>query len=132
MAIDTIEKSIVFRLTGYDGLNALVGTRVFPGLLPQGTVKPAVYYDENKVERLSTDDGDGTYRSAEFAITVVADSYSSVKAVSTQVENALARWTQATPVEIIETLVSSDGVMPVEETSEWIAVTTVQIQYFVP
>lgn len=130
MAVDTIEKAMVARLTGYTGLSALIGTRVYPGYLPQGVAKPAAYYEEEGTERLSTDDGDGKYRESDFRITTVADSYASAKAVSKQVEDALARWTQTTPIEVIETMVSSDGTMPVEETLEWIAVTKIKIQYF--
>ena len=132
MAVDSIDKAIVARLTSYAGLAALIGARVYPGYLPQGSVKPSVYYEEEATGRISTDDGDGEYRESEYLITAVADSYGSAKAVSAQIEAALARWTQSTPVEVTETLVSCDGTMPVEETKEWISVITVKIFYFAP
>lgn len=132
MSVDTIEEALFSRLTGLAGLSALIGSRVYPCLLPQGTEKPACYYEIDQTRRESTDQADENYRITDLTVTVVADSYRSAKAVTEQVELALARWTQSMPVEVIETLVTHKGIMAVEDTSEFIAVTDVNIQYFIP
>jgi hypothetical protein len=132
VSVDTIEEALYSRLTGFSGLSSLISTRVYPCLLPQGTEKPACYYEIDETRRESTDAADDTYRITDLTVTVVADSYRSAKAVTDQVELALARWTQSTPVEVIETLVTHKGIMAVQDTNEFIAVTEVNIQYFIP
>jgi hypothetical protein len=132
VSVDTIEEALFSRLTGFAGLSALIGSRVYPCLLPQGTEKPACYYEIDETRRESTDQADDNYRITDLTVTAVADSYRSAKAVTEQVELALARWTQSSPVEVIETLVMHKGIMAVEDTSEFIAVTDVNIQYFIP
>ena len=40
----TLEEGLYSRLTGYAGLSALIGTRLYPEVLPEGVTLPAVTY----------------------------------------------------------------------------------------
>ncbi len=131
MSVDTIEKAIRAKLVAHSGLSALVGARVYPGYIPQGTAKPAVYYDKDEVRKVPVCNENSNYREGSFTITAVADSYSTAESVSAQIEAALEQWTQETPVVVSETITNGDGIMYVEETEEWIGVTLVDIQFFI-
>lgn len=129
--VDTIEKAIRAKLVAHSGLSALIGSRVYPGYIPQGTVKPAVYYDKDEVRKIPVCDENSNYREGSFTITAVADSYTSAESVSAQIESALEQWTQDTPIVVNETITNNDGIMYVEATEEWLGVTLVDIQFFI-
>jgi len=92
MSITEPSAALRARLVAYTGLTALIATRVFPQALPQGTLKPCLYYEQADTETLpamGTDDG---LESSYFEITVVADSYASMVATRRQVRKAVQRW----------------------------------------
>lgn len=132
MAIDTISKALYSRLTSHAGLGALVGIRVFPGYIPQGTAKPTCYYDETNTDRHTSDNTGSKFRVATFHIVSVADSYTITDAVKAQVIEALEGWTQSTPLTVIESIARSLGISWVEESQEFVGITEVNMQYFVP
>lgn len=118
MAIDTIEKALYSRLTNFAGLSALISDRVYPGALPQNCDKPAVYYEEYSGGYLQTNSGDMDLRPSSFRVYSVADTYSEMKAVSKQVELALERWNQSTPVPVHDSLIESTDDFYVDDMDE--------------
>lgn len=95
----TIYEAIYARLTGFAGLAALVGDRVYPNTMPQDTTKPAVAY------RLVTDDtpqpqqlvGEPDLIRARFQFDSYAKKYDDANAVRLQIRRALKRWEQTGP-----------------------------------
>jgi len=90
------EQALQSRLTSYSGLSALVGTRVYPVIAPQGATRPFVTY-----QRISGDRMDGMTQAHGIAEPVIqidcwGNTYTSVKAVAAQVRAALLRtaWTE--------------------------------------
>lgn len=118
MAVDTIEKAIYSRLTGYAGLAALISDRVYPGYLPQNCTKPAVYYEEYSGRYLQTNSGNLNLRDTSFRVYSVADTYSEMKAVSKQVEAALERWNQSSPVVVVDCFIESTSDFYVDDMEE--------------
>lgn len=47
----SLEASLFTFLTGAAGVTALVGTRVFPGVIPQGAAQPAIVYAKRSRNR---------------------------------------------------------------------------------
>lgn len=88
-------ETILFtKLSGTAALTALVGTRIYPLIIPQGATYPAVTY-----QRISTmaregcmSEDDGLAR-ARIQVTAWAETFTSAKAVIDQVRQALQRWT---------------------------------------
>lgn len=129
MAVDTIEKAIFDRLTNHVGLSALISNRVYPGVLPQNCTKPAVYYEEYNGERIQHNSGNCDMRPSSFRVYSVADSYSDMKDVSKQVEVALERWSQASPVKVHDSFINGTDDLYVDETNEHLSEVDVTIYY---
>jgi hypothetical protein len=92
MSITEPSAALRARLVAYTGLSALIATRAFPQALPQGTIKPCLYYEQTDTETLSAMGTDAGIEASYFEITVVADSYSSMNATRRQVRKAVQRW----------------------------------------
>lgn len=91
-----IESTIYSRLSGFAGLTALVGTRIYPMILPQGATYPAVTY-----QRIATaprdscmSEDDGIVR-ANIQVTAWSETFTNAKAIVDQVRAALQRYTVA-------------------------------------
>lgn len=80
------------RLTGYAGLSALVGTRVYLGHLPQNVTLPAVSYSAVGEERTHAWGADSDVIALRVQVDCWATTAASVRAVSDQVIAALSRW----------------------------------------
>lgn len=78
------------RLTTYTGMSALVGTRVFPLLMPQNVTLPAITY-----QRISgtAQHGSSNIREARYQINIWGATYASVQGIATVVRAALEEWT---------------------------------------
>lgn len=87
-----IEEALFTRLSGFGGLTALVGTRVFPLKLPPGTALPAVSFQLVDAQRDRLGGQDGSDRETRFQFDSWAGTYESAKAVAAQVVAALDRW----------------------------------------
>jgi hypothetical protein len=89
-----MEDALFTRLSGYVGLTALINTRIYPMILPQGVTYPALAY-----QRISTYPRTGCFgvddglARATVQLTTWGDTFASVKAVANQVRQALQRWT---------------------------------------
>lgn len=87
-----IEETLFTRLSTFAGLTALVGTRIYPLIMPQGVVHPAVTYQRISSTRESCMvDDDGIVRSR-FQVSVWANTFASARAIIDQVRQALQRW----------------------------------------
>ena len=105
-----LEAVIFTRLSTYAGLIALTSTRIYPIILPQNPILPAVTYQRT----------DGPRESALGAVMGLAHpgiqidswgkTYASAKAVATQTRAALQRWSsEATDPVVLDCLLESDG-----------------------
>ena len=88
----TASNAVYARLSGFAGLAALVGTRIYPGRVPQDAVLPFVSYvriDEDGEEAMGDDaDHDETL----FEVASIGASYDSAESVHEQVRGALRRF----------------------------------------
>lgn len=124
-----IGATLTARLKGFAGLSALIGERVFPGFLPQGTPKPAVYYEQvgfGAVSAMGTDSG---IEETEWNIQVIADSYASMKAVQAQAKAALQRWKQDSGFRVLDTFILDEYDGYVDETEEHLGTIEINIQH---
>ena len=87
-----IEETIFTRLSTFAGLAALVSTRIYPVIMPQGAVKPAITYQLISSTRESCMVKDDGIVRARFQITAWGETFTGVKAVIEQVRQALQRW----------------------------------------
>jgi len=89
-----IESVIYSRLSGYAGLTALVGTRIYPNFVPQNTAAPCVSFQlVASVEPQAMGAGTGVIRSRfQFSVFVAKDNLLSGKNVMAQVKAALKRY----------------------------------------
>lgn len=85
-----IEAAVYSILTADSTLAALVGTRVYPNVVPQDVALPAVAYQRISTSRVySHSPGVSQLARPRFQFTSVANSYSDVKAVANAVRGAL-------------------------------------------
>jgi len=104
-----LETVIVTRLEAYESLSALVGTRIYPLILPQSPTLPAVTYQRTDGPRDHCMDADSNVASPRFAFDSWASTYAGAKAVATQVREALQRWADAdTDPVVLDSLIESD------------------------
>jgi len=83
------------QLTGYAGLAALVGGRVYRVHLPQDPTLPAVTYQRIDTPREYSHDGESFLVHPRFQISCWAGTQSGGEAVANQVRAALAGWPDA-------------------------------------
>ena len=98
----SIETALYTQLSGYAGLTDLVSTRIYPLILPQDCSLPAVTYfrvSGPRIHAMGSDTGNAMPR---FQISCWASTYSSVKAVATQVRAALSRLQDTVDSVVIE------------------------------
>lgn len=83
-----IESALFAYLSSYVGLSALVGTRVYPLVLPQTPTMPAIAY--NRVSSVVERDLSGAARTrVRMQLTCFGTTYGSAKQVARQVREAL-------------------------------------------
>lgn len=87
-----LEQAVYSRLTGHAGLAALVGSRVYPLVLPQRPTLPAVTYQRVEALRQSAMGVDTGLASARVQVDSWATTYAGSKGVAAQVRAALQRW----------------------------------------
>jgi hypothetical protein len=85
----TAEEALVARLKSTPGVTALVGTRIFPMEAPQGAVTPWIVYQRVSTNTFSVLRGRSSLDDPRLQYTVWADTYSSARAVATQVRLSL-------------------------------------------
>ena len=84
------EKAIYALLSAGAGVTALVGTRIFPGQMPQATVLPGLVIEHISGQELTTIDANSAFglMQARIQVTAVCKTYPEVKAVIEQVRLA--------------------------------------------
>jgi len=88
-----IPSEVLFsRLSGYAGLSALIGSRIYPDQLPQRPVLPASTYKIRDEEWLHTGGIDSTLIAVVLQIRSFGRTYSEAEGVGLQVLAALQRW----------------------------------------
>jgi hypothetical protein len=91
-----VESLIYNRLSTFAGLSALVNTRVYPLILPQGVTYPAVTYQRTGSEpRESCMLSDSGFAYGLFRVIAWDNTYAGARAVAKQVRLALQRWQTA-------------------------------------
>lgn len=84
-----IESTLFDLLTDNAGVAALVGTRVWPSVLPQNPTLPAIVYQEARTSTRVMAGGDTKGRESRFLLSAWATGYSSAKGVKAAVVAAL-------------------------------------------
>ena len=103
----SLEAELVAQMKAHAGLAALVGTRVYPGLLPPQPTYPAVTYaivSDVPEHAMGTDPGAKTAR---VSVTVWSLSYKAAKDCADQVVAALSRYRHASAPTIWDTLMDN-------------------------
>lgn len=85
----SVESDIYSALTGYAGLSALVSTRVYPQVIPDGATLPAVAYQRVGTEPVQTLHGTVPAARARFSFSAWAATYADALSVIAQVRAAL-------------------------------------------
>ena len=86
----SIEEGIVYYLTHFSGLTALISTRTYPLKLPQGCTLPALTYQRISTPReLTHDQQAGGLAMPRFQFTAYGTKFADAKAVINQVRAAL-------------------------------------------
>jgi hypothetical protein len=71
------------------GVSALIGTRIYPMLLPQNATKPAVVYSQVSGVRVTTHDKAKNFTDQVYQLQCIADDPKSVKNLSEKVRQAM-------------------------------------------
>lgn len=85
----TVESALYTLLTSDSGVTALVGTRIYPLLVPDGTALPAVAYQQISMIPRKTHSGPNALRHERYQLTVHASGYDSGRAVQRALRDCL-------------------------------------------
>ena len=88
----SIEEALYTRLSTHAGLSALVGTRIYPSVMPQGVILPAVTYRQISGARVHAMGSDAGLARPRFQLSCWSTTYSQAKDVAAQLRAALQRW----------------------------------------
>lgn len=91
--MSVIAEALKSQLAGHVGLSALIGTRVYPGQLPQKPTLPAVSYFTLANDRLYRHGGPSGDAEPVFQIDIWADTYALARSVAEQVRLAMNAFT---------------------------------------
>ena len=98
-------------------------------MLPQGTAKPAAYYEQYSVETNSSMSSDEGMEATFWHITIIADSFSSLKAVEAQMKKALVRWRQSIGFVVQDSFLEDVDNGYVDETKEHLSTLAIKIHH---
>lgn len=87
-----IESALRSRLATFSGLTALVGTRIYPLIMPQDAAFPAVTYQKISGPRVHAKEGPLGEAYPRFQVSVWAKEFGDSRRVSEQVRLALDGW----------------------------------------
>lgn len=104
----TIESVLYSRLTGFAGLSALVGSRVYPTKLKQDSDLPALVYWRVTAERPAAMARDSGIVFARFQVGSFAKRFDDANDVRAQVRAALKRWSDPGPPEVLDVFLQSE------------------------
>ena len=84
-----IEEGFVIYLNGHAGLSALISTRLFPLILPEGVTMPAATYQRISGPRMRSHSGPSGVSMPRYQFNCWGDTYKQAKEVADQVRIAL-------------------------------------------
>jgi len=88
-----IESTLFTRLSTFSGLTALVSTRIYPLIAPQGVTYPAVTYQRiSTMPREVAMGSDPGIAFTRIQVTAWGETYTSAKAIGEQIRLALERY----------------------------------------
>ncbi len=85
----SVETELRGALTGNGAVAALVGTRVYPVVLPQNPTLPAIVYQELRTGTVVASDGDTGLREGRWQLSLWGASYPAVKGLRDAVVGAV-------------------------------------------
>lgn len=85
-----IEERLFTRLSGDAGLSALVGTRIYGGLLPQAVSLPAIIYFLVNDKPLNSLSGENARKNSRFQFDIYAETFSETRAIKAALLAAMA------------------------------------------
>lgn len=89
----SIETALYARLSGFAGLTAVVGARIYPNIAPPDADAPFVTYQRVSGERLRSLGGAIGYAMPRFQLDAWAGRYATAQAVAAQLRAALVDYT---------------------------------------
>ncbi len=113
-----LEAAIYSVLSADLGLTALVSTRIYPLLLPQNAILPALTYARVSTERESAFVSDPGLSTARIQVDVWADTVASVQNVAEEVRGALHRYRGTIATVVIEESHIENEIMMYEPETE--------------
>lgn len=84
-----IEAVLYAKLIADSGLSALIGTRVYPNVIPQNATLPAIAYQRISTRQTVSHSGPSNLYRPRFQFTAVSTTYANVKAVAGALRDAL-------------------------------------------
>lgn len=85
-----IEEALVAELLADVSVSGLIGTRVYPLLIPQDAILPAIAYQTIGAPDDYRHDGASEYRDVRMQLTCQADNYAAAKGLARAVRNCLS------------------------------------------
>lgn len=85
----TVAEALYARLTSFGGLSALVGSRIYPNIIPQNSTYPCIIYGRVAAEHFHCMEGSSGLVAETYQIDIFATSKSSAEAIAEQVRLAL-------------------------------------------
>lgn len=127
----TASAALYARLNGDAALSALVGTRTYPGLVPQDQVLPMVAFvrvDESEDELMG---GDADIEQTGYEVTSFGSDYDSCEAVHEAVRNALRRFRGTSGgVEVVDCLLrEGQGPLAFDDPTRYEATQSIALRY---
>lgn len=107
----SVETEIYFILTNNTDVTDLVSTRIYPNILEQGAVMPAITYQQTSGPRDEVMDGPSGLVDSSFGIIVYSGDYSEVRTVANVIRKALDGYSgtaDAIEIEAIHLVSESD------------------------
>lgn len=106
----TVESVLFDRVTGYAGVAALMGTRLYPAALPADVTLPCMSYKRTAAERTAVFGGvNAGPVMATFEFTCWATTHLGVRALADQLRQALDRWATTTGVTVEDVFLESES-----------------------
>jgi Protein of unknown function (DUF3168) len=88
----TAEEILVARLKASPQVTALVGSRIYPMVIPQGVVMPAIAYQRISTVRPGSLRGPSGIADPRLQVNCWADTYGTAKTVAEEVRQSLDGW----------------------------------------
>ena len=96
----TIESVLFTRLTGYAGLTALIGKRLYALVMPQakGTEKklPCIVFQEISNKHIYSHSGESNLARSRYQFSCYDKTFAGARAVARQLQSALSAWSDMT------------------------------------